>query len=111
MPIEQGFQFRRWFRVLRFFSRDGRLRRSGGGSERFESFGSGRNGGGGGGSVNDVIGDGVAASTADFLFDFMDGSAALVELLCVGVVPTRETELRGRSFSGRVVVNEWGKYG
>jgi len=63
------------------------LRRSGGGSERFESFGSGGNGGGGG-SVNDVIGDGVAASTADFVFNFMDRSAALVELLCVGVVPT-----------------------
>ncbi|KAK7373098.1 hypothetical protein VNO80_06495 [Phaseolus coccineus] len=68
------------------------LRRSGGCSERLESFRSGGNGGDG--SVNDVIGDGVVASTTDFVFDFIDRSAALVELLCVGIVPTSEMKLR-----------------
>ncbi|KAK7373099.1 hypothetical protein VNO80_06496 [Phaseolus coccineus] len=63
------------------------LRRSGGGSKRFESFKSGGNGIGGG-SVNDVINDGVAMSMTDFVLEFMHRSTTLVELLCVGIVPT-----------------------
>ncbi|KAK7373095.1 hypothetical protein VNO80_06492 [Phaseolus coccineus] len=41
-----------------------------------------------------------------FRLDFMDRSAALVEVLCIGIVPMLETELHGRMFAGRVVVNE-----
>ncbi|KAK7373089.1 hypothetical protein VNO80_06486 [Phaseolus coccineus] len=67
------------FHILRPQSKH-KLSRSEGGSERFESFGSGGNGGGGG-SVNDVIGDGLAASAADFVFNFMDCSVALDNLL------------------------------
>lgn len=107
MRIEQGFRLGRRLAVLRFLPRDGRARRSGGGSEGFERF----NGGGGGGDVGDVVGGVVAASAADFVFDFLDSSAAAVELLGVGVVPARETEFRGSTVSGRVRVNGWGKYG